>query len=344
MIVNEVEQELSTGVFGDSRSLRVNSDIFYRGVTELFADVFPGFSLSWPWPASPLHRILIRGYLDEALIHLRTSEERAQAAALELMDLLAQAPSGPSNIAGWDADPLGKRVVERFHQTMRNDGHTFAVEILEPSADLETAVERARGLLHRLLPEVAPSTTALVDGLAFCSGDLGSAFINGTPLLVYIGKELLDDPLETADALLHECLHQKLVEVRLTRRMLRDGYSDDTSHKVLVPWGGSGRLFSVDRALAAFHVYVHCSLLHLAAADEHADLGLTPEELDERLTVRWARADFFGSTLSTPEAAAELGPDGRRLVRWLRTANDRLGGALTIAGTPLADHGGGYAS
>ncbi|WP_084960917.1 hypothetical protein [Thermoactinospora rubra] len=349
MTTKEVESGLSTGIFGDSRSLRANSDIFYKGVTELFADVFPGFTLTWPWPGSPYHQILIRGYLDESLIHLRTSRERAQETALDLIDLLGQAPAGPDvpsqplvTMTGWTGNPLGERIIDRFHQTMRNDGHDFTVEMLEPSANAAAAVERARDLLHELLPDVAPPTTSLVRGLALFEGDLSSAFVNGTPLLVYLSADLLEDPLETADALLHECLHQKLVEVRLTRRMLRDGYSDDTSHKILVPWGGAGRLFSVDRSMAAFHVYVHCALLHLAAADRAELLGLTAAEVDERLVCRWARADFFGAALSTPEAGAELGLEGRRLVRWLRSANDRLGTATTTGGVPLAEYAGAY--
>jgi hypothetical protein len=378
-IAGRVEQSLCTGRFGDSASLRANADTYYAGVTRLLGDLFPGFGVTWPWPADPRRRVLVRGYLDEIMIYLQTGREpEAAVRARELTELLDgdagtragtadrdgdgtgnrsgdgdgdgdRGGDGPAVFTRRPADPIAAALLDRFHATMRNDGHPYRVEPVAPTPAILRVVTEVRTLLEKLVPTLAPSTLRLIDGIVVfeddpAGGRLESAFVNGNPLVVYLNRTMFDDPLEAADSLLHEALHQKLVEVRLTRRMLRDGYDNSTSHQILVPWGGAGRWFSVDRSLAAFHVYVHLALMHLVALDRRAEVCpyLTAAQLRRRLVSRWARARFFGTELAADPARGDLGVDGRHLVAWLDAATTELGAADSGDGTQLAVHIGAF--
>ncbi|MFI2302949.1 aKG-HExxH-type peptide beta-hydroxylase [Actinacidiphila glaucinigra] len=345
--VAAVERALAAGPYGDSSSLRANSDALYAGVTDLFTEVFDEVELQWPWPPTAQARILIRGAFDHVMPRLSADPEQARNHVAAVLALIAEAGAEPQDPISNGPTPvalrhlrgtlLGEEIQSGFHATMRSDGHAFEIEPLVPDGREQAAME----LLAELLPVIGPSTMSFVSGLGVFTGErLTSAYAAATPGLVYVSESLLGDRLETADAILHECLHQKLAEIELTRRVLRNGYRDEDAHHIVIPWGGPGRTFSVDRSLGAFHVYVHGALLHLAAVDRSRP-DIDADDLDARLGIRWSRAAFFASALATAESQAELGPDGRRLVRWLTKLNDQLGRCGDLSGRTLSSARGG---
>ncbi|MFF2652668.1 hypothetical protein [Streptomyces sp. NPDC058045] len=363
-----VEKQLAGGIFGNGPSLKKNSDTYYSGLVGVFSELFPDFGRFADAPRTPQEKSVVRGHLDEAFIYLRTDQERASAKMDELVRLLRTSspekpgqpvppnsstagdpPSTgmerPPTLAGWN-NPVGHYLQDRFNAAMSHDGLDVAVELREPDEEREAAVDESYRVLAGCLPEIGPSTAAMVDGIALFRGKPHSAYITGTPVVVYVNEDWITDALHGADSLLHETLHQKLVDFGLTRRMLRSGYLDADSSRAPVPWGGTGRTFSADRTLAAYHVYVHLTLLHCAALQHGDALGLphSDDEVEARTAVRWARARYLGSRFDDPAMDRELDVDGRALVSWLWRANEELGTLALPSGRILATydqaHGG----
>ncbi|WP_194909264.1 hypothetical protein [Catenulispora rubra] len=316
--------------------------------------VFPPFADLAEKAHSSQSRSLLRGFADEAFLRLRDRDERSDERLRQLVELLAHArslePVSPVRVAASGAagllrpptigdvdDRLGQQLAERFHAAMSHDGFTVEIVLQEPASPSQDSVDRAFRLLYACLPAVAPETAALVDGVVLFHGPPHSAYISATPLVIYLNERVAADPLAGADSVLHESLHQKLVDFGLARRMLRSGYQDAVSHRAPVPWGGPGRSFTADRTLAAFHVYVHLTLLHAVALLDREGLGIehTEAELTDRLAVRWARAAYLGSCFDAPELAAELDVDGAALVAWLTSVNAELGDLVLSSGDRL---------
>ncbi|MEZ0107458.1 hypothetical protein ABH920_001450 [Catenulispora sp. EB89] len=354
--LRELDRHLARGMFGDSSALRANADVYYGGLYALLGKIFPPFADLAEKAHSPQSRSLLRGFADEAFLRLRDREERSDERLRQLVELVAYARSlepvppvpvsalapatagllRPPTLTDVD-DTLGQQLAQRFHAAMAHDGFTVEIALQEPAAPSQDSVDRAFRLLYACLPTVAPETAALVDGVVLFQGAPHSAYISATPLVIYLNERVAADPLAGADSVLHESLHQKLVDFGLARRMLRSGYQDAASHRAPVPWGGPGRSFTADRTLAAFHVYVHLTLLHAVALLDRDGLGLehTESELTDRLAVRWARAAYLGSCFDERDLAAELDVDGAALVAWLGAVNAELGELVLSSGDRL---------
>jgi hypothetical protein len=96
---------------------------------------------------------------------------------------------------------------------------------------------------------------------------------------------------------------------------------------VTSPWnrasGGRTNEWDVDRALAAFHVYVHLSLLATLAEQRYSELaprfGRFPiSRLRTSREQAVARATYLGGKLEDG-CWDDLGPAGQTLVRWLQS-------------------------
>jgi hypothetical protein len=98
-----------------------------------------------------------------------------------------------------------------------------------------------------------------------------------------------------------------------------------------VPWNSPGlteaNAWDTHRALAAFHVYTHLSLLCATAERRAGDLERAygpPAAAGTRMTSSRAaldRARFLGTALRGP-CRADLGPAGQMIVEWLWSALD----------------------
>ncbi len=163
-------------------------------------------------------------------------------------------------------------------------------------------------------------------------------------MFVFVARQMFDQDHIAAELLVHECLHQRLNDISVTRALFRPEYHDGRSATVSVPWSfGSSRVreFSADRSFAAYHVYSHQTLLYLgmyATAEDQAEAATALENL----VLAWARAAHFARALADGPILAELGPDGHRFVAWLSRAVDDLGEFRLPDGTALHDHAEEY--
>ncbi len=184
-------------------------------------------------------------------------------------------------------------------------------------------------LLSELLPKLARSAlhhnhlVAVVDerhAIKFSSAT--SSKIPGT---IFLSSSVLQTPWQAAEYLFHEALHQKFLDVENTHSIFRRGYRVANSPQIRSLWNrsrpDSSNDWPINRALAAFHVYVHLALFFIVVevrAPELVKLYGPLHNLEPAISARRAfdRAHYLGNQLKQL-GWEELGLAGQRLVDWL---------------------------
>jgi predicted O-methyltransferase YrrM len=194
------------------------------------------------------------------------------------------------------------------------------------------ALRRGRDLLLELMPRLAPSALAhthligCFSNEGFWRGKLSSSQIRagGT---IFLSREMLTDPWCIAEHLLHESLHQKLYDFRHGHQLMHPEVAASESVLVTSLWNSpelnGANQWDTSRAFAAFHVYVHLSVLALIA-EQLADglvaaYGAPRGLIGSRKALD--RARYLGEQLDDVRSLA-LGPAGERLLDWLREVLD----------------------
>jgi hypothetical protein len=134
-------------------------------------------------------------------------------------------------------------------------------------AEAEATISQALALLQELLPVAAHSA---VSHLHFIIVDefydeVGSATI--APILgtIFLARSTLRSPWTIAEAILHECMHLKFVELEHTHSLLARGYTEKASPRIHPPWHPETVTWPMNRALTAAHVYVALALYSVAS-------------------------------------------------------------------------------
>ena len=194
-------------------------------------------------------------------------------------------------------------------------------------------------LLFALLPSLAASALSHTHLIA-CFPSLGrwggttssSQFITGGT--IFISRAILKNPWSVAEHLLHEALHQKLYDFRhghslLEQKYLESGVPKKDLAQVCSHWNpeklSRANYWDTHRTLAAFHVYVHLSLLSQIAEHRSSELeeafGRRSGMIESRRALD--RARYLGEQLKE-NCWHELGLAGRDFVDWLLVMLDAL--------------------
>ena len=154
---------------------------------------------------------------------------------------------------------------------------------------------------------------------------------------IFLNKELLRNPWWVAEHLLHESLHQKLYDFRHAHSLLtrddagKSALSDDV-HTVVSLWNTPGlaasNVWGINRAVAAFHVYVHLALFCTLAEQRAPELEgvYGPVDAPPVMTSSrkaFERASYLGQSLRS-SCWSELGLAGQRMVEWLSSILDAM--------------------
>ncbi|MCX5178441.1 aKG-HExxH-type peptide beta-hydroxylase [Streptomyces virginiae] len=180
-------------------------------------------------------------------------------------------------------------------------------------------IRQAIDLLSRLVPHVASSVLSHLSyvGVVAGAGAFESASDRKAPRAIFINRDALTDVPRTSEAILHECVHQKLYDIQLVQPIYRAGYDAKKSAVVRPTWHKDAA-WSFDRALAASHVYVHLSAFY-------ASLECSLEPATSHVDAAGGRARTTGRARFLLDAVAglpaESGPAGLRFISWL---NQRL--------------------
>jgi hypothetical protein len=227
----------------------------------------------------------------------------------------------------------------------------YGEQLCVPTQDELDTVRLAGQLLYELLPAITHSALAhtyliaLFPRIGNWRGRASASQfrIGGT---IFLSREALKNPWWTAEHLLHESLHQKLYDfrhghtllrqdARPTETVLAEEAQQSTADRVTVlsPWNVPGQLelnrWDTDRALAAFHVYVHLALLATAAEARNAELEDVYGPIDTRpplmTSARTAfdRAHYLGEAIMAT-CWDQLGDAGRHMVAWLTSVLEEL--------------------
>ena len=226
-------------------------------------------------------------------------------------------PAGTSPaIALWNPDAPASLFKRRFESALGDAsfGELGAGSLRRPDPALADAVGRGRDLLALVLPDLASSALAHLRLIGCIGGEktMSWSFVS-IASTTFVASELIRTPWEMAAILLHEALHSKLGDLVDSRPIFR---WDGGAPTIQVSWrrnrSGGAADWPLNRAFAAFHVYVHLALF-------------------------FARVE----RLETPSAGA-FGPMPASFRRGFRTALERAGHlrrALDAAGPPLGSAG-----
>ncbi len=209
------------------------------------------------------------------------------------------------------------------------------VVLREPSSELRERLKQGEEILAQLAPELWSSLIEHVRLVAILDTSDRSQWSKPTrsdvcqnvsthaiPSTVFLSPSPLRTAWHAAEALLHEAAHKKLSDLVLTRSVFREGFDSENARLIRAPWNRhfswNSANWSTDRALFAFHVYVHLALFFEMAVATNVEchrFGAPPPSFHKERTRSLDRATYLGAKLRSD--SADLGPDGRQLVTWL---------------------------
>lgn len=225
-----------------------------------------------------------------------------------------------------NSDPSSQCIEELVHEIVP-DAH-----IDRPSEEHAHTLQAAVTLLNRLLPWLTPSVLNHVAVVVLVSergapGCGHSGFQSGSarnlPGLVLLSASELATPWRAAEALLHESLHLKFIDLEFTHSM------DLKADEVVEPWTirppwhdlAVGEGWHPIRAMTAAHVYIGLALFfaggQLLQSRSDSPRGYPSTiELRDRAQCAASRARFLLGALD--ERSQRLGLAGQHFVKWLK--------------------------
>lgn len=230
--------------------------------------------------------------------------------------------------------------IERQLAPVLSDGQS--IRIVSPNVDQLATLNEAVSFLHRVIPDIAGSALRHASSVAMIVGPFESGHFAETPEILYLDRRIFTAPWKVAEALLHESLHQKLADLRLSRFVCTELAR---SPLVTIPWGGrqgNDAVWSIERVLAAAHVYVHLELLYVQTARllevDREVAGLKLSAAIDNAISKSCRAGFLLQSLGRGRAREGLGSDGEALVQSLVKAHSMLSSIELNGIRPLGEY------
>jgi hypothetical protein len=242
------------------------------------------------------------------------------------------------------AEPAASRLANLYRRELIAGSGSEELVLRAPDQAMRANLIEGSRLLAKIVPQLSESIFAHVsligvidvaDRSKWSAPDRPGLFESGSkntvPASLFLSPNALRSSWNAAEALFHEGCHQKLFDLVATHSIHRPGYRAEDSVRVVAVWNrsvpGNSNEWTVDRALVAFHVYVHLGFFFLVIAGRHAEEAAdssTPGRMEPFSAARRAfdRARYLGGQLRGP-ASTELGNDGNLLVEWLCEAMDR---------------------
>jgi len=252
----------------------------------------------------------------------------------------------------WTASQKDSAIVSNFearfsHEFLEHHDRTLSERdggLLVADERLDRLLDEGYELLCQLLPGLAASVLAHVRLVAFMrvqtpDAAVQSGSIRAIPGAIFLSPAHLKTPWAVAEAVLHECTHNKLFDLYLTRLILEAGYDCRDARTVHARWNKSTLMqrnqWPLDQALSACHVYVHLAVFDQAVREQAAGLvdrfGPVDTSSVMKSPAALERATYLVDELATHDYGG-LGPDGRALVDWLAA---QLGDHHAVSDAPI---------
>lgn len=222
-----------------------------------------------------------------------------------------------------------------FDQEIADSVSSRKVVLREPSPEILEQLKRGEAILAKLVPDLWSSVVDHVRLVAVLDTSDRSQWnkltrsdvcqnvsTHAIPSTIFLSPSPLRTAWHAAEALLHEAAHKKLSDLVLTRSVFRKGFDSEKASLIRATWNRhlswNSANWSTDRALFAFHVYIHLALffeMAAAANVERHGFGAPPLSFHGERAKALDRATYLGAKLRSD--SGDLGPDGRQLVTWL---------------------------
>ncbi|OUB58709.1 hypothetical protein [Bacillus thuringiensis] len=331
-----IEKRLTTGPYGDGVALNYNFNQFINGMAEILSSTSNHKLNDMLETSNNLGRVALSGTCMMSAILCEKDSSHSTISnlieqtinginkkAYEEITLKTNQPLAliNSNSSVKEQESVLGIIKKRFEENMGESGVPLVLQLSPVTINEQNNIEESIKLLSYYLPHLTDDVLSMIAAILPIGNPVESAFISPTPLLIYINPQMFSNRLDLADAILHESLHHKLLTIRLTKRLLRPGYDDFTGLSVPIPWGATKyRVFSIGRTIAAAHVYIHLTLLHIKALLQQNETQGIPSDIEikKRLIIRYQRANYLIETLSMRHYRHEFGADGLEFIEWMR--------------------------
>ncbi|ALG27804.1 hypothetical protein AOZ07_01505 [Glutamicibacter halophytocola] len=339
MLCDKTTLLLTTGKFGSNSAIIQTAKTYYAGTARILSEHLGIDNQLLLRSASPQIESLRRAHLDQALKLAQAGDRISAKKTLEDYSyFLEELNSHEPDIQLWEAaevlqiphdwtrNRVSKKVLSAFSEGMEKNPDGSKVVAAKITPHTRKLLQQSVDFLYKTVPAIASDVLIGIPQVALFNGALLSGYSSAVPLLIFINEDVLGDPVKAAELILHESLHQKLNDICITRTILKIDYKDSESATITVPWGSTGnqpREFSIDRCLAAFHVYTHQTVFYLSMLMALGDDQSI--QIRNSLVSSWSRADHFSQAAKTPEFKKELGAEGLELISWLSACVDDLG-------------------
>ncbi|MEM7583510.1 MAG: HEXXH motif-containing putative peptide modification protein [Acidobacteriota bacterium] len=150
--------------------------------------------------------------------------------------------------------------------------------------------------------------------------EVGSTTFAPIPGAIFLARSIVQSPWTIAEAILHECMHLKFVELEHTHSIMARGYSEKTSPLVHPPWHPETVTWPMNRALTAAHVYVALALYSVAseAASPELQARYGPCQRSQLLVDTSAAGERANRLIDLASRHPEsLGKAGRMFLEWM---------------------------
>jgi hypothetical protein len=281
---------------------------------------------------------VVRGSIDDLFRAYMTAGERKPADdQLELLAYysahLDELKRDAANTAGSFRQEILSRPIRYWSdasaRTLRDRAfaamlrqHLPGPRVYLAEAETEATINQALALLQELLPVAAHSAVSHLHFIAVDDFDdeVGSATISRILGTIFLSRSALRSPWTIAEAILHECMHLKFVELEHTHSLMARGYSEKASPRIHPPWHPETVTWPMNRALTAAHVYVALALYSVAseAAEPELQARYGPCQRSPILVDTSAAGERARSLIDLASRHPEsLGQAGRVFLEWM---------------------------
>jgi hypothetical protein len=213
--------------------------------------------------------------------------------------------------------------------------HLPGPRVYVAEAETEATINQALALLQELLPVAAHSAVSHLHFIAVDDFDnvVGSATISPIFGTIFLSRSALRSPWTIAEAILHECMHLKFVELEHTHSLMARGYSEEASPRIHPPWHAESVTWPMNRALTAAHVYVALTLYSVAseAAAPELQARYGPCRRSPLLVDPSAAGDRARSLIDLVSRHPEsLGQAGRMFLDWMGDILQKLAAGPSV--------------
>jgi hypothetical protein len=354
------EKQLAQGVpFGSVDYIRERAALIYRRRLELLGGYLPAaVQLAQALDAvasGDSNRLfadpVVRGAIDDLLgLYKAAGERKPDGDQIEFFAYysprLDELTRDAADTAGSFRQELLSRPIRYWSdasaRTLRDRAfaamlrqHLPGPRVYVAEAETEATINQALELLQELLPVAAHSAVSHLHFIAADDFDdvVGSATIAPIPGTIFLSRGTLRSPWTVAEAILHECMHLKFVELEQTHSIMARGYSEDTSPRIHPPWHPETVNWPMNRALTAAHVYVALAVYTVAseAAAPELQARYGPCKRSPLLVDASAADERARSLIDLASRHPEsLGQAGRVFLEWMEGILQKLAAGPSV--------------